>query len=123
MLPRPESVMHATTEVILMMTLELWLDASRSVAGRQHHFGCLDHDIDLLALGDAQILHGVGGDHRGDDLAAADLDMDLAVDRTFLQVADAALDDVSCADLHSRILGLRKSCLIELAGEASVAKL
>lgn len=66
----------------------------------EDHFACLDDRRYRAADLEAQFLYGIYGHGRGDDIAAADIDLDLGGDGAFLDVLHRSLEDIARAELH-----------------------
>ncbi len=64
------------------------------------HVARLDHHHDAVALGEREVGDRFFGDARGDHIAAADVDLDRAVDRAVRDRDDGAGDLVARAQLH-----------------------
>lgn len=71
-----------------------------SVVDTNHYAGGLYHRVSFLADGEAQLLDRVHGDSRGDDVTAADVNLDYTVDGALLDVGDGALELIACAEFH-----------------------
>lgn len=65
-----------------------------------YHYGSCFHDgIGLFAHLQLQFLDGVHGNGGGDDIAASDIDLNDAVDRSFGDADNSSLELVACAAL------------------------
>ena len=73
------------------------------VVGANHDGAGLDHCVCGAANLQAQFLDGSHGDVGADDIATADVDLDVAVDCTFDDFNNSALELISCAKLHNFI--------------------
>ena len=78
------------------------------VVGANHDGAGLDHCVCGAANLQAQFLDGSHGDVGADDIATADVDLDVTIYCTFDDFNDSALELISCAKLHS-IIFLSKS--------------
>ena len=67
---------------------------------RQHHVAGLDNHRHLVARRDAQILNRPEGNHRGDDIAAPDVDLHDAVNGAGIDVDNLAFEDIAGTELH-----------------------
>ena len=67
------------------------------VVDANHDRGCLDHGIRSLADFQLQFADCVHGDGGGNHISTADVDLDNAVDSTFLNVNNGTLELISRA--------------------------
>lgn len=77
------------------------------VVNTDHNGGSLDDRISSLADLEAEFLDGGHGDGGADDVAAADVYLDDAVDGALLNGDDGSLELISCTEFHGVIFFLR----------------
>jgi len=65
-----------------------------------HNGACLDDCVCGAAYGQAEFLDGSHGNVGRNDVAAADVDLDIAVDCTLDDLNYGALELISCTKLH-----------------------
>src|SRR5262249_25681879 len=66
---------------------------------RHHDVGRLDDGVGVLPLGELELLDGLVGDGRGDDLSA-DVNLHMRGRGTLGDLDNLALDDIAGAELH-----------------------
>ena len=92
------------TQLIIKQHGLYFLLTAGSVVHPDHHVAGLDDGIGLAADLEAELVDRGHGDHGTDDDTAAQVDLDDAVDRAFLDLRDGALKLISRAEFHEVIL-------------------
>ena len=78
----------------------------RSVVYADHDGSRLDHGIGFLSNPEAELFDGTHRDRRTDDVAAADIKFNDAVNSTFLDFNDRAFQLIACAQFHVHFLSI-----------------